>query len=438
MFAKALLPPHNDKTEEATLGALLLDPRWAIPQVQPLLKGPEFYLQKHRWLYDVITALYTRNDPIDLLTVATELEKRRQLEPLGGAGFLTHLLNVVPSAANVVSYAREVHEAHVRRRILEACSAAARLAYDLQRPLEQVIAEAEGLFLTIRDDLAYQERLQPFEDTLQQLYDEAAALYHNGVPLGVATSVALLDKLLGGGLRKGTLNIVAARPGVGKSVLLATLAVHALRHQVPTVLFSIEMRGLEVAGRIVQKETGLDYTRLQEADWPHFSDGIGKLSEFPFWIDDSPRLAVEDLRTKVRRLYAQHNIGLVLLDYIQLAETHHPLDSRYLTIGHITRELKQLAQELQIPVVAASQLGRDADHRRPTLGDLRESGNQEADADVVLLLHRPNGVDNAPLVETEFILAKHRQGQTGTFSMIFHKSQLRFIPIIQEAADATV
>ncbi len=428
-MTKNILPPHKIEAEEATLGALLIDPKWAIPQVQPLLKGQEFYLQKHRWLYAVILDLYARHEPVDFLTVTTELEKRGQLEAVGGALFITQLLNAVPSAASVISYAREVQQPHVRRRILDACSAAARLAYDAQRPIEQVVAEAEGLFLTIRDDLAYQERLQPFAQTLQQLYDEAAALYHNGIPLGVATGVPTLDELLGGGLHKGTLNIVAARPGVGKSVLLATLAVHALRLNVPTALFSIEMRGLEVAGRIVQKELGLDYTHLQEDDWPRFADGLGPLSEFSLWIDDSPRLAIEDLRTKVRQLYAQQQLGLVLLDYIQLAETHQRLDSRYLTIGHITRELKHLAQELQIPIVAASQLGRDADHRRPTLGDLRESGNQEADADMVLLLHRPNGVDNAPLVETEFILAKHRQGQTGLFSMVFHKAQLRFVPL---------
>jgi len=418
-MTKNILPPHNVEAEEATLGALLLDPKLAIPQVQSVLKGPEFYLQKHRWLYAVLLDLYARREPVDLLTVTTALEKRGQLEAVGGAVFIAQLLNAVPSAANVLSYAREVRQTHMRRRILEASSAAARLAYDVQRPIEQVVSEAEGLFLTIRDDLAYQERLQPFAQILQQLYDEAAALYHNGIPLGVATGMPALDRLLGSGLRKGTLTIVAARPGVGKSVLLATLAVQALRRQAPTALFSIEMRGLEVAGRILQKELGLDYTRA----------GLGLLSEFPLWIDNRPRLTIEDLCTKVRQLYAQHNLGLVLLDYIQLAETHQRLDSRYLTIGHVTRELKHLAQELQIPIVAASQLGRDADHRRPTLGDLRELGNQEADADVVLLLHRPNGVDTAPLVETEFILAKHRQGQTGLFSMVFHKAQLRFVPL---------
>ncbi len=435
-MAKNVLPPHTIESEEATLGALLIDPQWAIPQVQPLLKGPEFYLQKHRWLYAVLLDLYARHEPVDFLTVTTELEKRGQLEAVGGALFITQLLNAVPAAASVISYAREVQQTHVRRRILDACSAAARLACDAQRPIEQVVTEAEGLFLTIRDDLAYQERLQPFAQLLQQLYDEAAALYHNGIPLGVATGIPALDKLLGSGLRKGTLNIVAARPGVGKSVLLATLAVHTLRRQVPTALFSIEMRGLEVTGRILQHELGLDYTRLQESRWPRCGAGVGPFAEFPLWIDDSPGLAVEDLCTKVRQLYTQHNLGLVLLDYIQLAEMHQRLDSRYLTIGHVTRELKHLAQELQIPIVAASQLGRDADHHRPTLGDLRESGNQEADADVVLLLHRPNGVDNAPLVETEFILAKHRQGQTGLFSMVFHKAQLRFVPLTDSTTTA--
>ncbi|HQI87676.1 MAG TPA: DnaB-like helicase N-terminal domain-containing protein, partial [Anaerolineae bacterium] len=178
-MTKNVLPPHNIEAEEATLGALLIDPKWAIPQVQPLLKGPAFYLQKHRWLYAVLLDLYARHEPVDFLTVTTEMEKRGQLEAVGGAVFITQLLDAVPSAASVVSYAREVQQTHVRRRILEACSAAARLAYDAQRPIEQVVTE---------------------------------------------------------------------------SVLLATLAVHALRMGVPTALFSIEMRGLEVAGRILQKE----------------------------------------------------------------------------------------------------------------------------------------------------------------------------------------
>ena len=320
-----LLPPHNIEAEEATLGALLVDPQWAIPQVQPLLRGPEFYLQKHRALYAVITALYARNDPVDFLTVTTALEKRRHLAAIGDALYITQLLNAVPSAVNVRSYAREVHQTYVRRRILAACSAAARLAHDTQRPLDRVIAQAEGLFLTLRDDLAYQERLQPFAHILQQLHAEAELRYRDGAPPGVPTGIASLDRLLGGGLRPGTFTIVAARPGVGKSVLLATFAVHALRRQIPTVLFSIEMRGLEVAGRIVQQELELDYTRLQDADWPRFADGIGPLSEFPLWIDDSPRLAIEDVRTKVRQLYAQHHLGLVLLDYIQLADTHQAL-----------------------------------------------------------------------------------------------------------------
>jgi len=183
-MAKNILPPHTIEAEEATLGALLIDPKWAIPQVQPVLKGPEFYLQKHRWLYAVILDLYAHHEPVDFLTVTTELEKRGQLEALGGAVFVTQLLDAVPAAANVLSYAREVRQTHMRRRILEASSAAARLAYDAQRPIEQVVAEAEGLFLTIRDDLAYQECLQPFAQILQQLYDEAAALYHKGIPLG--------------------------------------------------------------------------------------------------------------------------------------------------------------------------------------------------------------------------------------------------------------
>ena len=422
--------PQNVAAEEAVLGALFLDPQWAIPCVQPLLQGHEFYLQKHRWLYAAICAVYARGDPVDTITVPAELERRQQLATIGGLAALSALSTAVPSAVNVRAYARLVRAAYTRRRILDACGAAARLAYDETLPLEQVVGQAEGLFLALQDHVAYQERLRPFTAVLEELHAVAERRYR-GEPTGdLPTGYTGWDRLLGGGLHPGTLTLVASRPGVGKSIILARIAAHALQQHVSTLLCSLEMPGREVAARIVHQEIGLDYRQLTDKNWAAFSTSLKPLREWPFWVDDTPELTVEDLRTKSRRLYAQHHLGLLLLDYVQLAHTYRPLNKRYQEIGRITRLLKQLALELDIPIVAASQLGRDAALRRPTLGDLRESGNQEQDADIVLFLYPPNGTAQAtPLVKTEFILAKHRQGQTGAFCMALHKEKLDFVPL---------
>jgi replicative DNA helicase len=427
-------PPQNLEAEAAVLGSLLLDPQRALPKLQSLLRPQHFYLRKHRWIYEACLSLHVRRDPLDFLTLTTELKQQERLAAVGGGAYVSQLINSVPSAINVEAYARHVHEAYIRRQILQRCSEAARLAHDTQRPIEEITGAVEARFLQLRDDVAHEDRLRPLHAALEDLYDEAHKLYAGETTGDLPTGLDTLDGLLDGGLHPGTLTFVAARPGVGKSILLGNLALHTVQQGRTAVLFSLEMPDVEVAARLVLRELGLNYRHLKDEDWPAFSNGLPSLADLPLWIDDTPALSIEDLVTKVRRLYAEHDLGLVLLDYTQLATTARTYPRRYQALGHISHTLKALAQELRIPVVAAAQLGREADHRRPVLGDLRESGDLEQDADILIFLHRPNGpAPGAPLVETEIIVAKHRQGQEGQLTLALHRPQLRFVPLVEEA-----
>ncbi len=434
MTATALpKPPQNIEAEEAILGSLLIDSQHALSKVRGFLRPHHFYLLKHRWIYEAGLVIFNRQEPLDYLTLTTELERRGQLAKVGGPAYIARLANRVPTALHVETYAHHIHESYLRRFILQQCTEAARLAHDTQRPIDQVAQEVEAAFLHLRDNVGYEERLQPLHIGLNRLYDEAQRIFQNGVQADLPTGIASLDTLLGGGLHPGTLSLVAARPGVGKSIFLAQVALHTARQGKTTALFSLEMPTLEVVARVVQREIGLDYRRLQDDDWQPFTEGLARLTDLPLWLDDTPALAVEDLVTKCRRLYVEHKLGLVLLDYTQLVTTTQSFQQRYRALGHISRALKALALDLNLPVVAAAQLGRDADHRRPVLGDLRESGDLEQDADIVIFLHRPNGpAPSAPLIETEILLAKHRQGPDGSLHMALHRPQLRFVPLANE------
>jgi replicative DNA helicase len=415
------------------LGSLLIDPEHALSKIRSVLKPDHFYLRKHGWIYEACLALEARGEPLDFLTLTTELERKGRLASLGGAAYIAELSNRVPSAFNVEAYARHVHESYIRRQILQRCSAAARLAYDTERSIEEITHVVEAQFLQLRDNVGYEKRLRPLRMVLQDLYDHAQRLYETGESGDLPTGIPGLDVLLEGGLHPGTLAFIAARPGVGKTVVLGNLALHTVKQGRTAVLFSLEMPDVEVASRLVLRELGLNYRHLEEGDWASLAAGLPRLADLPLWVDDTPALNVEDMVTKCRRLYTEHALGLVLVDYTQLVTTAQGFQQRYRALGHISHTLKALALELRIPVVAAAQLGRDADHRCPVLGDLRESGDLEQDADIVIFLHRPNGpTPGAPLVETEIILAKHRQGQDGQLTMALHRPQLRFVPLTTE------
>lgn len=426
--------PHDLEAEEALLGSLLIDPE-AVFRVAVFLRPEDFYLQKHAWIYQAILGLHARREPVDFVTLRKELEARGQLEEAGGVAYLARLMDVVPTALHAEDYARIVEEMSIRRQIIRFASQAAKSAYDRSKSLEDALAETERGALSLRRASGHQP--VPVSQVTSEVYDALVRAFREGTTIGIPTGFADLDTLLGG-FRPGNLVIVGARTGQGKSSLLLAFARAAVEHGVPALVFSLEMSAEEIVHRMLTAETGIPTTRIQcvrirEDDWYPLTEAAGRISTLAMWIDDSPALSIAEIQARARRLRTEHGVGLVLVDYIQLARAVGKYDSRYLAIGEISQGLKSLAKELGVPVVAASQLSRSVDQRadkRPTLADLRESGNQEQDSDVVLFIHRPdtNGTTGMPDA-VDLIVAKNRHGPTGDVQLLWLKERMLFVPL---------
>ena len=372
--------PHNIEAEEAVLGALLIDPE-GIFRVLSFLRAEDFYLQKHRWIYESIIRIHDRRDPIDFLTLTTDLEQREQLEAVGGAAYISQLINAVPSAVSIESYGRLVEQTAVRRRLLDAVSDIARLAYDEKLAIEQVVDKSEQALFGVSQQRATRD-LQPIQEVVQRYYDRVDYLYaHRGEPMGVPTGFHDLDRVLGG-FQRSDLLILAARPGVGKTSLMITFALKAAEKGRTVALFSLEMSAEQLAQRMVAAISQIDAQRLrlgqlQDDEWPRFADAIGHLSDLPIYIDDTPSISVLQLRTKCRRLASERPLEMVFVDYLQLMNSDIRSDNRVQEVSYISRSLKGIARELDIPLMTASQLSRAVEQRtdkKPVLSDLRESG----------------------------------------------------------------
>jgi len=282
--ANVTLPPHNQEAEEALLGSLLIDPS-ALPAVLPLLQPDDFYFQKNGWVYQAILDLHEAHDPLDFVTLSDRLQAQERLAEIGGSAYLANLLNAVPSAMHATSYALRVRDTAVRRRVLAAASNTARLAYDLDTPLDDLLDRTESTFLQLRGQIAFQDRLRPLDAVLHQVYSDLEAACRDGAALGIPTGFPDLDRILGG-LCPGSLLIVGARPSVGKSALLISFAAHAVRLGVPTALFSLEMAAESIAHRLLTTQTGVDVLRLQSGqlqddEWPLIAQATGDLSTHP-------------------------------------------------------------------------------------------------------------------------------------------------------------
>lgn len=372
--------PHNIEAEEAVLGALLIDPE-GIFRVLSFLHAEDFYLQKHRWIYESVIRIHERRDPIDFLTLTTDLEQREQLEAVGGAAYITQLVNAVPSAVGIESYGRLVEQTAVRRRLLDAVSDIARLAYDEKLPIEQVVDRSEQSLFGVSQQRATRD-LQPIQEVVQTYYDRVEYLYaHRGEPMGVPTGFRDIDRLLGG-FQRSDLLILAARPGVGKTSLMLTFALKAAEKGRTVAIFSLEMSAEQLAQRMVAAISQIDAQRLRlgqlhDDEWPRFADAIGHLSDLPIYIDDTPSITVLQLRTKCRRLASERPLEMVFVDYLQLMGSESRNENRVQEVSYISRSLKGIARELDIPLMTASQLSRAVEQRQdkhPVLSDLRESG----------------------------------------------------------------
>ncbi len=430
------LPPHNYEAEEAVLGSLLIDPD-AIFEVASFLRPDAFYRVQNRWIYEAILALSERREPIDFLTLTDELRRREKLEEIGGEAYVIGLVNTVPTSINARTYGRIVEAAATRRKLISAASTIANLAYDEVEDITVVIDRAEQTLFGVSEERTTRD-LVPVKQIARDYLERIEELHARGDDvIGVPTGFTDLDRLLGG-LNKSDLIILAARPGMGKTALQNTIALNAARrHGKRIAIFNLEMSGEQLVQRMIAADTRIDSQRLRRGDiheheWPIFMEAIGRLSETHLFIDDTPALTPMQLRTKCRRLYAEHGLDLIVVDYLQLMQSEYSNNNRVQEISEISRGLKTLARELDVPVLAAAQLSRAVEQRQdkhPQLADLRDSGSIEQDADIVMFIYRdeyynPETTERPNIAEIN--IAKHRNGPTGSIDLFWHAKLATF------------
>ena len=427
--------PHNRQAEEAVLGSVLINPE-SYYDVSQILGADNFYIIRNRWIWEVFTYLHENRIPIDILTLTEELESRGQLEEIGGQAYLMMLVNQTPSSLNAQAYARIVEETSVRRRMLTAANEMAKLAYQEDKELDSVIDSAEKSVFNLSERRIRRD-MQPIQAVISQYYDRVSTLSARSEEIrGVPTELVDLDKLLGG-LQKSDLLIIAGRPASGKTGFLLTVGKNAaIKHKKHVAMFSLEMSNEQLVQRMIAQETSINSQKLRagkiEADqWELFTHAVEVLSNTKIFLDDTPAKTPNQMRTKCRRLHLEHQIDLVLVDYIQLMSGDTRTDNRVQEVSYISRNLKTLARELNVPVLAAAQLSRAVEQRSdktPMLSDLRESGSLEQDADIVMFIHRKeeNKNEKSPTELVQLKVAKHRNGPTKDIEMIFMKELAMF------------
>jgi len=434
------VPPHNLEAETSVLGSLMLD-KDAIIKIADLLKAGDFYKDDHNLIYETMLALYEDREPIDVLSLANKLEEKGKLEKVGGSNYLASLVNSVPSATNVVHYAKVVQKKVLLRRLISAASDIVEIGYDESEDVQKILDEAEQKIFAVSQKYIKQDFV-PIKSILEVAFNRIDELHKSDHTFrGVQTHFSDLDTILAG-LQKSDLIILAARPSVGKTSLALDIARQVGVHsKVPVGIFSLEMGSDQLVDRMIASQAGVDLWKLrtgklssegQDNDFERISDAMGVLSEAPIFIDDSGSLNIMEMRTMARRLQAEHNLGLIIVDYLQLMESQSSKrDNRVQEISEISRGLKQLARELNIPLIALSQLSRAVESRPnqiPKLSDLRESGSIEQDADVVLFLYREDRVkpDTPNKNIADIIIAKHRNGPVGKIQLFFDENATTF------------
>jgi replicative DNA helicase len=434
--ASARIPPHNLHAEESLLGAMLLS-RDAIAAAVETCSPDDLYKPGHGHVFDAITTLYSRGEPADPVTVADELSRAGLLEPVGGLTKLISLQADTPATTNAARYARIVEEHALLRRLIAVAGEIAELGYSVPDDVAAAVDQAEALVFDVAERRVT-DSLKPLQGLLVDTLDRLERLYDRGEAItGVATGYVDLDERLYG-LQPSTLVIVGARPAVGKTAFALGMAAHAaMEARVPTLVFSLEMSHEELTQRLLVSESRVDAGRIRngrlaDSDWPKISQAIARLGDAPLFIDDNPNLTVMEMRAKARRLKAREGrLGLIIVDYLQLMSSRVTVENRQIEVSSISRGLKILARELEVPVVALSQLSRNLEMRadkRPQLADLRESGSLEQDADVVLFLYRDEiyNPDSPDRGSAEVIVAKHRNGPTGKCQLAFLDHYTRF------------
>ena len=435
------IPPQNLDAEMSLLGAVLIDDE-VLANVSDRLKAGDFYDKRHATIYDAMFRLYEHHKPIDLLTLSDELSKRDELELVGGSAYLTELTNYVPTAAHAEAYADMVTQKAVRRRLIKASSDIAELGFDEDKNIQELLETAESNLFSVSDAGTKQD-LVSLEHILTESFDRIEELHRDRDKLrGVKTGYRDLDNLTAG-LQKSDLLILAARPAMGKSTFALNIAYNiANREKQAVLVFSLEMSKEQLVDRMLAEAAGVDAWNirtgnLSDDDFEKLSNAMGEMAEAPIFIDDTPGLTVLEMRTKARREAHNQPLGLIIVDYLQLMSGSRGMGNdfnRVQEVSEISRGLKLIARELNVPVVALSQLSRSVESRNPQipqLADLRESGSIEQDADLVMFLYREDyynpETDRQHI--TDLIIAKHRNGPTGRIELYFHPERLRFMSL---------
>jgi len=435
------IPPQNLDAEISLLGAVLIDED-VLTRVTDKLAADDFYDKRHQIIFAGMLRLYEHHNPVDLLTLSDELKKKSELEDAGGAQYLTDLSNQVPTAAHAEHYAEIITQNAMRRRLISASGHIAELGFDESRNTDELLESAEAQLFAVSDK-ALRQDLASIEQILTESFDRMEELHRNKDGLrGVRTGFRDLDNLTAG-LQRSDLIILAARPAMGKTTLVTNLAYNIATLEKQAVLFfSLEMSKEQLVDRMLADAAGVDAWnirtgKLTDDDFEKISQAMGEMAEAPIYIDDTPGLSVLELRTKARRAMHEHPLGLIVIDYLQLMQgsgRNSGFDNRVQEVSEISRGLKLIARELNVPVVALSQLSRSVESRNPPipqLSDLRESGSIEQDADIVAFIYREAYYN--PETErqniTDLIISKHRNGPTGKVELFFHPERLKFMSL---------
>jgi replicative DNA helicase len=431
------IPPNSVEAEQSVLGAMLLD-KEAISTATELISGEDFYREAHKEIFEAIVDIYDKGEPVDLITLTEKLKTRNTLDAVGGITFLTNLMDAVPTTHNVKYYAKIIEDKSLLRRLIKSSNETISKSYQASEDIGEIIGDAEKSIFNISLNRSTQG-FTHVKNILNVNFDKIEELYLNkGKITGVPTGFNDLDNKLSG-LQKSDLILVAARPSMGKSSFMMNIVQYAaVRDKVATVVFSLEMSKEQLTQRLLCAEALIDAHRLRigdinEDEWVKLARSMGPLSDSPIYIDDTPAISITEMRAKCRRLKLEHNLGLIVIDYLQLMQGKSGgSDSRQQEISEISRSLKALAREINVPVVALSQLSRApemrADHR-PILSDLRESGAIEQDADVVMFLYRDEYYhpDSDKKNIGEVIIAKQRNGPTGTVELVWLGQFTKFV-----------
>jgi replicative DNA helicase len=430
------VPPQNIDAERSTLGSMLLE-KEAIEKGTEVLKPEDFYREAHRVIFEVIIHLSNKGEPIDIITVSEELTRRNMLDKVGGIPYLTALANAVPTAANVEYYAKIVAEKSLLRSIISVATNIVGMGYEGAEEVNVILDEAEKQIFQVTQR-RNTKGFVSLRNILIETFERIEKLYESkGGVTGLPTGFTDFNRMTAG-LQPSDLIILAARPSMGKTTFALNIAQSAsVELKIPVVVFSLEMSKEQLALKLLCSEAGVDNQRirtgtLMDADWPRLSHALGSLSEAAMFIDDTPGISALDIRARARRIKAEHGLGLIVIDYLQLMQGKARSENRQQEVSEISRTLKSLARELNVPVVALSQLSRAVEQRtdkRPNLSDLRESGSLEQDADLVAFLYREDyyNPDTDKKNITELIIAKQRNGPVGTVELLFQKEFSKFV-----------